>query len=451
MRITLLAGGLGLAVLAGLLLEAQDPPSPASVDRPALARQILADPDLPDVLERARALLRTGFNAGSGYREVWIRDYATFIELSCDVCDPAEVRNNLLMFFRLQDDDGNIIDGFVPRTQANVGYKYRKKPSVPDYWGHKNTVETDQETSLVQAVATYVRKTGDEDFLRVEVDGRPVLERLENAMEFLRAHRWDDAHGLLWGATTVDWGDVQPEHEWGVELDADSHLAIDIYDNAMLLLALRDLVSLLGAETSRARRWQDLAAEVRQNVRRHLWDETRRQFRPHVYLDASPFPADFDEAAIYYHGGTAVAIQAGLLSRAEVRQALERMRANVRAAGAGSIGLTVYPPYPAGFFKNPSMRPYGYQNGGDWTWFGGRMILALIEQGLVAEAYAELQPMLRRVIDNQGFYEWYDVDNRPRGSGTFRGEAGVLGKAIGMLRDWAQRQLEEAAPPATAR
>ena len=40
----------------------------------------------------------------------------------------------------------------------------------------------------------------------------------------------------------------------------------------------------------------------------------------------------------------------------------------------------MYPPYPEGFFKNPQMRsPYSYQNGGDWCWFGGRMIQALIE------------------------------------------------------------------------
>lgn len=444
MRTTLLAWGLGLATAAGMPSRAQNQLAPATTDNLALARQILADPTLPEVLDRAKALLRTGFNAGSGYREVWIRDYATFIELSCEVCDPAEVRENLLMFFRLQDNDGNIIDGFVPREQANVAYQYRKKPSVPEFWGHKNTVETDQESSLVQAVATYVQKTGDDALLGVEIDGKPVLARLEAAMDFLRQHRWDETHGLLWGATTVDWGDVQPEHEWGVELDAGSHLAIDIYDNAMFLLALRDLVTLLGPETGRVRRWQELAAEVRRNVRRHLWDETRQQFRPHLYLAGSPFPAGFHEADIYYHGGTAVAIQAGLLSLPEVRHALERMRANVRATGAGSIGLTVYPPYPAGLFKNPSMRPYGYQNGGDWTWFGGRMIQALIEQGLVAEAYAELQPMLRRVIDNDGFYEWYDVYNQPRGSGTFRGEAGVLGKAIGLLHEWARLQLGEA-------
>ena len=109
------------------------------------------------------------------------------------------------------------------------------------------------------------------------------------------------------------------------------------------------------------------------------------------------------------------------------------MIANVRASGAGSIGLTLYPPYPKGFFENESMVPYGYQNGGDWTWFGGRMIQALIQYGFVEEAYEQIQPMVKRVKANDGFYEWYTVDNEPRGSGTFRGSAGVLYKAIQMF------------------
>ena len=45
-------------------------------------------------------------------------------------------------------------------------------------------------------------------------------------------------------------------------------------------------------------------------------------------------------------------------------------------------------------------------------------------------------PMIKRVKDNNGFYEWYSVDNKPRGSGTFRGEAGVLYTAILMFEDW---------------
>jgi len=85
------------------------------------------------------------------------------------------------------------------------------------------------------------------------------------------------------------------------------------------------------------------------------------------------------------------------------------------------------------------MYPYGYQNGGDWTWFGGRMIQQLIKNGFVKEAYEQIEPMTKRVLVNDGFYEWYTVDNEPEGSGTFRGSAGVLYSAIELFRDWAQK------------
>ena len=166
-----------------------------------------------------------------------------------------------------------------------------------------------------------------------------------------------------------------------------------------------------------------------------MWDEAGQKFIPHIYLDGSPFPADFNENEIYYHGGTAVAIEANLLSKDEIKNSIEKMITNVKASGAGSIGLTMYPTYPEGFYKNTGMYPYGYQNGGDWTWFGGRMIQQLIKNGFVEEAYQEMYPMVKRVKDNSGFFEWYTVDNKPKGSGTFRGSAGVLFKAILMFEE----------------
>ena len=49
--------------------------------------------------------------------------------------------------------------------------------------------------------------------------------------------------------------------------------------------------------------------------------------------------------------------------------------------------------------------------------------------------------MMERVKVNDGFYEWYSVDNEPKGSGTFRGSAGVLYKTIQMFETWADEQL----------
>jgi glycogen debranching enzyme len=399
-----------------------------------LAKEIKSNEYFVFVNEKALEVVKTGFNAGDGYGEVWIRDYNTFIELSAEVFETEVLKENLLVFFRMQGEDGNIIDGFIPSDKANDGYDYIYSELEPRYAGHKNTVETDQESSLVQAVYKYVKATGDASILNEVVGEKTVAARLEWSVDFLMNHRYYEQYGLLWGATTADWGDVQPEHEWGVYLTDDTHYAIDIYDNAMFLIALENLMELL---PNLKEKWQPVHQQIFDNSRKFLWDETNQKFIPHIYLDGSPFPDDFDENKIYYHGGTAVAIEAGLLSKDEVKTAIEKMAENVKAAGAGSIGLTMYPPYPEGFFKNKGMYPYGYQNGGDWTWFGGRMIQQLIKNGFPEEAYEHMQPMVKRVKENDGFFEWYTIDNEPKGSGTFRGSAGVLWKAIQLFEEYA--------------
>lgn len=127
---------------------------------------------------------------------------------------------------------------------------------------------------------------------------------------------------------------------------------------------------------------------------------------------------------------------------AVVRMGHELLKSGMNA-GAATIGLTMYPPYPRGLFKNRAMGPYSYQNGGDWTWFGARMVRQLARNGCVEESYRELVPMLERVLKHRGFFEWWTPSNQPKGSGKFRGSAGVLIEAIHELREWANSQSEK--------
>jgi len=422
-----------ILAISSALLSCNTKNSSGEIKEDSLSTAIRNDSTLQLVKAKAMDIVKTGFNAGDGYGEVWIRDYNTFITLSATAHKPEVLKENLMVFFRLQGKDGNIVDGFIPAQKAKastVGYDYIFSDLEPAYAGHKNTVETDQESSLVQAVARYVKLSNDTAFLQEKIGSKTVEQRLDWAMEFLMNERYDKSHGLIWGATTADWGDVQPEHDWGVYLTKDSHLAIDIYDNAMFLVALDNLIELVPAKKAK---WQPVRDAIAKNTMKYLWDEKNQKFIPHVYLNGSPFPKSLDENAIYYHGGTAVAMEANLLSKAQIKVSLDKMIDNVKRSGAGSIGLTLYPTYPEGSFKNKGMYPYGYQNGGDWTWFGGRIIQQLYRNGYKKEAYEQLKPMLKRVLDNKGFYEWYTVDNKPKGSGTFRGEAGVLYDAILLL------------------
>jgi len=406
-----------------------------------LASKILADENLQKVDGMARQLMKKGFYAGSGYQMVWARDLNTFIELSCEEYDHAVIRENLLMFFHFQQENGELLDGYVPREAFNWDDPNTyESETAPGHIGFKNTVETDQETSLIQAIHKYIFKTGDRSILNEEVAGKSVYARLSLAMDYLLSERYSEKYGLLTGATTFDWGDVQVEGGAVVDVDSLTHWSVDVYDNAMFAIALVNMAG-FASDAEENERWIILHEHILSNIRTHLWDASKGKFIPHIYVDASPFPVDFNENLIHYHGGTALAIEAGVLNPGEIELILSHMKKNVALSGAPSIGLTLYPPYPEEVLGKNISPPYHYQNGGDWTWFGARMIQQLIAYDMVEEAFELAIPMMERVVENKGFYEWYQVDGTPAGSGDFKGSAGVLAKSIEMFYDWANNNI----------
>ena len=433
-------GRVVVLVLVGLMLgfsaQSKEAVPDVSASDAILAKQILEDQRLDKVQAMALELLK-GFNAGTSYGEIWIRDFNTFIDGSLQVHSQDEVKERLLLFFKIQGADGNIPDGAIKSEQANVGYQYRYSDLAPGWAAHKNTVETDQESSLIQAVSKYIAATGDGSILTNEIGGRRVLERMDDALQYVLKKRWSDKYGLVIGATTVDWGDMQAQNGWGVAINDKTKWAISIYDNAMYLKAIDNFVAMMPADYHSSVNWRKTAERLKKNIRKYLWDAKAQKYIPHLYLNGSPFPPDFNERQILYTGGTACAILAGLHDRAEIAEINRQFLAAAAKEKFATIGMTVSPPYPLAEF--PDVPPYTYQNGGDWTWFGGRMVQALIANGFPREAYTEMSPMIDRVLKNNGFYEWYDVKTgAPSGSRDFRGEAGVLYDAIVQLRAWAK-------------
>lgn len=403
-----------------------------------LANTILEDSTLLYVKDLAHEVIAQGLNAGTGYSQVWARDMNTFVEVSVDVTDPVMLRNAILLFFAMQQISGEMVDGYVVKDDFTW---YDDTPyysvNAPNHVGFKNTVETDQESSLIQLLGKYILKSGDKSILKEQVGGKSLYERIDDMIDYLLRERYDAKHGLLYGAMTSDWGDVQPGDCFVCDYNECSFPAIDIYDNAMFIIALDYLIATAEPQEERLAKWQDLRAEFAENSRKHLWDDTHKKFIPHIYLEGSPMPEGFDENTIHYHGGTAVAIEAGLLSSDEIKIVTDQMIANVKESGMPTIGLTLYPVYPEGVFSGDMSNPFHYQNGGDWTWFGGRMIQQLVKNGFVEEAYEQVRPMIDRVVANEDFNEWYGLGNKPLGSKRFKGSAGVLAKSVDMLREWA--------------
>ena len=396
-----------LLVLAACSGGGSSAPSPPSAEA-QLATTIRNDTRLPLIRSKAKTLIAKNLSAGDFYPAVFIRDLNTFIEVAIETHGGPDVRAQLRMFLDYQAADGGIVDGIY----TNDGTSF------------KATVESDQESSLMQAVAKYVAITGDKAFLNEVVRGTPVIVRLENSMNFLYAQRYSSKYGMIWGATRADWGDVQPEDANGTILNDASHPAISIYDNAMATLALMDLQTLEKAVQRDPNPWALREQQLRTAIRTYLWTGT--QFIPHLYLEK---------------GGTAVAIQAGLLTPGEVTQAFTRMIKNKVDSNSRSVGVSLYPPYPAGFFKNTEYMgsEYQYQNGGDWPWFGARIIQQMMKYGQVDTAYKEFDPMLNFVMRDDAFYEWFKPDGTKMGSGDYRGTAGQMVLAIDLLTAWAAK------------
>ncbi len=409
----------------------------ATDSKQALVTQIENNHSFQVVDSMGRAVLGKGLNAGSGYSQVWARDMNTFIETACEVVNKDDLRGAILVFFGLQQPNGEMIDGYVLKGEFDWDDPNRYySDAAPAHVGFKNTVETDQETSLIQLIGKYIRKTGDTSILQEQVAGKSVYARMKEMIDYLMREKYNQEYGLLIGALTADWGDVQANDDEMVDINENTIFTIDAYDNAMFVIAL-DYMTGMSDEADRTQ-WKELREQIARNTRKHLWDAEQHKIIPHVYIDQIPDLGDFDENKVHYHGATALAIEAGLLSKEEIGIVNAQMVENVRLSGMSSIGLTLYPPYPEGFFHGSMAAPYVYQNGGDWTWFGGRMIQQLITNGYVEEAYQEIAPMIDRVIKNQGFFEWYGQGGVPSGSGHFKGSAGVLCKAIAMFQDWAK-------------
>ena len=172
---------LPLFLLAGAMTACQQPSS-----QQRLAQTLLNDSTLHQVDSLARSVLSGGFNAGSGYSQVWARDLNTFIETACEVNDPASIRGAILVFFRLQQPNDEMVDGYVLKPDFTW---YDDTPyysdNAPDHVGFKNTVETDQETSLIQLVGKYVCKTGDRSILNEDIAGRTVMQRMDAMVDYV--------------------------------------------------------------------------------------------------------------------------------------------------------------------------------------------------------------------------------------------------------------------------
>jgi len=356
-----------------------------------------------------------GFTAGAGYPQIWLRDAATIISASRYYYPESFLTSWLEEHLAYQKPDGGLEDWIDGRGRSD-----------------KNTVETDQEASAVQSAYQVFLLKGTA-WLEKRVAGETILGRLEKAVTYIFESRFNPEHGLITGAHTADWGDVDPEDpdQKAIYVDERTRWTADIYDQSMGYEACRRLASMLAAleKRNKADYWLKKAASLREAADRYLWQEKKGFYRVHIHLD--PFPHDFDEDDMFAMGGNTQAVIAGMADAEKAERIIQTALERQELFGLSSVSGSLLPPYPAGFFQHPAMdEPYEYQNGGQWDWFGGRLVLAMFENGFSAAAREKLIEIAAKNTRNGGLFEWDTKDGSGRGSDYYAGSAGSLARAL---------------------
>jgi len=288
-----------------------------------------------------------GFYAGSGYPQVWVRDSTTVIQTGRYLFSDIYFSSWIEAFCENQPENGSIHDYISP------------------YGSEKSTVETDQEANLVHSAYLYYKTTRNTSWLEKTVRGKRVIDRLDNSLMWVLTNRYNSSYGLITGAYTADWGDVQFEDNPGTHISEKTHWTCDIYDNSIFFQACNELSMMYSdlGESEKADFWTDTALSIKENTNKYLWQQNKGYYKMHVQI--SSINPGFNEDEMFPMGGNTIAIQSGLANHSQIKQIFKIAKERKKQVNASTIGCVLVPAYPARFFANPGMdEEYEYQNGG---------------------------------------------------------------------------------------
>ncbi len=376
-----------------------------------------------------------GFRPGKVYPEMYIRDIAWGMETAQYYYAGEYLREPIEAYLRRQYTAGSrSLDGdygVVPGAGAIGGI------ITPQGRSNKQTITTDEETSLIHAAYLYYNLSYNTAWLERSIDGLTIIERLNLAADWLYNERLDPDLQLLWRGHTTDWGDVKFETgpAYTDYNPAQDHLTASIYDQALAYMALIELAKMNAAvhNTAQADKWQARAEALKVQTNALLWQPEKGFYLTHAHI--TPLEHDFDETAMVSIAN-ALAVYAGLTDFQQSRAIFQQLEEARLAVGAKKPGLSLYPyspnRWPNLFFEYPGMGYGNYQNGGIWDWWGGVQIKAEFLHGFAEAGRMHLLQVANEWANHPGnIIEWQSsTDPRHEGSHYYSAAAGTMGSAI---------------------
>ena len=376
-----------------------------------------------------------GFRPGKAYSEMVIRDIAWGMETAQYYYPENYLREPIEAFLRRQYSTETVsIDGDFG---VRVGAGAIGGIITPEGHSNKQTITSDEETSLLHAAYLYYQMTYNTAWLEKEINGQSIISRLNQAADWLFRHRLDPQFQLLWRGHTTDWGDVKFEKGPGPTdyNPSQDHKTVSIYDQALAYMTLLELAEMNAAvgNTEKADKWQAAAETLKTKANEQLWQPDRGFYLTHAHITSLTHP--FEESGLVSISN-ALAVYTRLADIQHHKTIFKNLDRAQTEAGVSKPGLSIYPFYPTKgpnqFFDYPGMGIGNHQNGGVWDWWGGVQIKAEFLRGYSAIAQTHLLQVANEWQKHPGnIIEWQSsTDPRFEGSHYYSAAAGTMGSAI---------------------
>lgn len=269
-------------------------------------------------------------------------------------------------------------------------------------------LEADIEYLVVEGVMYLYQITGDNNWLR------SVLPKLEKGINYITSDtkRWDKKHGLVKRPFTIDTWDFtyleRSQHDRRIH--DDEPMSIMHGDNSGVYQAMKQLAwfnNRLG-NSDRAKRWEERAEMIRENMMKHLWNG--RFFIHQLHLNHNGIDNLENERLSL---SNTYDINRGLTSVEESRSIIKEYMKRKQTTDKFAEWFSIDPPYKD--FK--SYKEGEYVNGAISPFTAGELAKAAFNNGYEEYGWDIVSRFIELVERDGNIFFLYYPDSRPQPDG----------------------------------
>jgi hypothetical protein len=344
----------------------------------------------------------------SGFRtpdakSLWIRDHSDM--LRCGRYFHHAVTSVVQHFAETQSASGRIFDYFTtfPEKLPCERENWTKYVRVP--------VEADVEYRFVKGAYLAWQACGDDEWI---VRLLPVMEK---ALRYIQGHSWywDDTHGLVKRAYTIDTWDFAYSagtHDW-LQFQFNEHTFWGIMhgDNSGYYEAFRIMAYLYDrfGERASSEQWRQQAEALCENMNKACWNG---DFYTH-FVKLNPVVIAGVDESTQLSLSNPMAINRGVATHDMAVAIIEEYRRRRAETDAFAEWFSIDPPFPDGIFGDDKLVGGAYVNGGIMPLVGGELAKAAFDHGFEEYGVDILTRYHSLISQKQETYLWYFPDGTP--------------------------------------